>query len=174
MAARVSMRLSKIWKKPKMATVRWCIPVDVADDNEILCMARTPPVVWDAAEERLECPADELRAIVDAEHELVRQVALGAQLRMHGDHVMYVSRRNRGDHCCTGQRVTSETLNEPGNMALVPTGPGAPPVVLQAILRKRNLSYGIRPGHAEGDMTEHFAVGWELDAVLYADADWPF
>ena len=57
-------------------------------------------------------------------------------------------------------------------------------VRLQLILRKRNLTFGLRSGFDDDDdsalsvvlstVQERFSVGWELDAVLYEDADWPF
>jgi hypothetical protein len=158
-----------------MAYVRWCASVEGADNHEIVCLARTPPVRWDLKSERIELPAEELRALVDAEHELVRLVTPVAQLRMHADHELYVGRRSLADHC-RGERefVEAETLADPANAALVPTGLTDIPVRLQLILRKRNLTYGLRSGHDDSSAPERFSVGWELDAVLYEDKDWPF
>ena len=180
-----------------MASVRWCGPSELttADHHEIVCLARTPPVRWDPTAESFELPAEELRALVDAEHELLRLVTPLAQVRMHPDNVIFVGRRSLADHCLhERQYVTAETLNDPAIATAVATAvamAGAtavatatasassatgPMVRLQLILRKRNLTFGLRSGFDDDDdsVQERFSVGWELDAVLYEDADWPF
>lgn len=173
-----------------MASVRWCGPSELttADHHEIVCLARTPPVRWDPTAESFELPAEELRALVDAEHELLRLVTPLAQVRMHPDNVIFVGRRSLADHCLyERQYVTAETLNDPAiAIAVASRLPAAsatgPMVRLQLILRKRNLTYGLRSGFDDesalsvvlSTVPERFSVGWELDAVLYEDADWPF
>ena len=179
-----------------MASVRWCGPSELttADHHEIVCLARTPPVRWDPTAESFELPAEELRALVDAEHELLRLVTPLAQVRMHPDNVIFVGRRSLADHCLhERQYVTAETLNDPaiatavamaGATATASASATAPLVRLQLILRKRNLTFGLRSGFDDDDdsalsvvlstVQERFSVGWELDAVLYEDADWPF
>lgn len=147
-----------------------------ADAHEIVCLARTPPVRWDPAAESYELPAEQLRALVDAEQQLLRSVTPRAQVRMHPDDVFFVKRRSLADHC-RGDRehVTAETLNDPANASRVPaTGLTAPPVRLQLVLRKRDLTFGLRSGHEDESAPERVSVAWELDAVLYEDADWPF
>jgi hypothetical protein len=149
-----------------MASVQWCVPIETADDHDIVCVARTAPIRWNAAIPVLHDSPEALLAINQAERTLVQRVSPTPQRRLHCDDLIFVSKSPVGacDHCKEGEWLQSNPA------AGMPDG--STPVRLQLILRKRNLTYDLRP--EEGVDQGNFSVGWELDAVLYSDEDWPF
>lgn len=150
----------------QMACVHWCVPVESADNQDIVCVARTAPVYWDATIPELRDSVEALNVIIQAEYELMQRVCPSPQRRLRGDDTIFVSGYPRGAHC------RSNALLHSSQDAPVPDG--SRQVRLQLILRTGNLTYGLRPDVGGTDPVGGFSVRWDLDSVIYSDDDCPF